>query len=104
MPGSVAAKKGRISRNISRIGSSIFSKSRRMMFQSGLIGDSSAGVVATGPSNVGVVNGLRISPYLSGYLRRSGPKKPQATALSRRLADRKFQRADAVDPALDLVP
>ena len=61
MPGSVTAKKGRISRNVSRIGSSIFSKSRRTVFQSGLIGDSSAGVVAAGPSNVRVVNGLRIS-------------------------------------------
>ena len=46
MPGSDLAKNGRISRNVARIGSSISSKSRRMAFQSGVIGGSSARVVA----------------------------------------------------------
>ena len=41
--GSALAKNGRISRSVARIGSSISSKSRRMAFQSRVIGGSSAG-------------------------------------------------------------
>src|SRR5437879_2937790 len=66
MPGRNFAKNGRISRNVDRIASSISSKSRRMAFQSGVIGGSSARIVAVRPFKVGMVNGLRTCTQFYG--------------------------------------
>src|ERR1700681_4522728 len=112
MPGSDFAKNGRISRKLARIGSSTPSKSRRIAFQSGVIGGSSASVVGSAHLMCAWLTDcefIRGSTKVRKFERKKGPERGFGAvffALSQSggwLADRDFQDAYAVDPAFDLV-
>src|SRR6202140_4261055 len=117
MPGSDFAKNGRISRKLARIGSSMPIKSRRIAFQSGVIGGSSASVVAISPFTVMCVWLTDCEFVRSSTEKCANPDAKTAPnrgsgpcfalcagcRLCGRLADRNLQGADAIDPAFDLV-